>query len=159
MPERKTTIDYHKTIHQPITQYETVPRTIAAVRGSHKNTFDLGFCMKALPLIWTFPDEFKKHVVILGPFNTEINFIGTLTNHKMQGSGYVEIIVTKSCIKNVLNGKAFTKALVSLKAVNGALERLLLEVFREEENSKIYPTCIYLTYSLIHVVEVILMQL
>ena len=56
----------------------------------------------------------------------------------MRGSRYAEIIeeaqlVTKVCIKNVLNRKAFAKALFRLKAVNEALERLLLEVLCEEK--------------------------
>ena len=51
-----------------------------------------------------------------------MNFIGMFTDHKMWRSGYPEIIeetqlVTKRCIKNVLNGKAFKKTLLSLKAV------------------------------------------
>ena len=69
----------------------------------------------------------------------------TVTNHKMRESGYAEIneearVVTKGCIKNVLNGKAFAKAYSSLKAVNEALEHLLLEVFCKEENVEIHPT-------------------
>ena len=103
--------------------------------------------MKAFPLIWTFPDKFKENVVIPGPFHTEVNFIGLLTNHKIRGYGYAEIIegirlVTKSYTKNVLNGNAFAKALFSLKAVNEVLEPLLLEVFCEEENVEIHLTCL-----------------
>ena len=69
------------------------------------------------------------------------------TNHKMWESRYAEIIeaarlVTKGCIKNVLNGKAFAKALFSLKAVNEALEHLLLELFCKEENIKMHPACL-----------------
>ena len=61
----------------------------------------------------------------------------TVTNHKMRESGYAEIneetrVVTKVCIKNVLSEKAFAKAYYSLKAVNEALEHLLLEVFCKE---------------------------
>ena len=116
--ERKTTIDDYKTIHQHITQYETVQEllqqseeaTKAVVQKYTINTFDLGVCMKALPLIWTFPDKFKEHVVIPDPFHTEMNFTGRLSNHKMGESGYAEVIeearlVTKACIKNLLNGK------------------------------------------------------
>ena len=74
-----------------------------------------------------------------------MNFIGMFTDHKMWGSGYPEIIeetqlVTKRCIKNVLNGKALKKTLLSLKAVYQALERLLMKVFCEEENVEIYLT-------------------
>ena len=46
------------------------------------STFDLGGCMKALPLIWKFPEEYKNHVVTLGPFNTVMNYIDMLTSHK-----------------------------------------------------------------------------
>ena len=72
--------------------------------------------MKALPLIWTLPDKFKERVVILSPFHTKMNFIGIVTNHNMRGSGYAEItdeaqLDTKGCINNVLNVKAFAKAL------------------------------------------------
>ena len=153
--EKKTTLDYCKTIHQPITQYETAPELLHQSEEATKavsqkytiNTFDLRVCMKALPLIWTFPDKFKVHVVIPVPFHTEMNSIGMVTNHKMQGSGYIEIteepwLVTKGCIKNKLNVKGFAKTLFSLKAVNEALEHLLLEVFCEEENVEIHPTCL-----------------
>ena len=117
--------------------------------------------MKALPLIWNFPDKFKEYVIIPGPFHKEVDFTGMLTNHKMRGSGYAEIIeevrvVKKGRIKNVLNGKAFAKTLFSLKDVNEALERLLWLVFCEEENVEIHPYVCLL--SLIHVIEVILMQ-
>ena len=71
-----------------------------------------------------------------GPFHTEMNYIGMLTGHKMRGSVQSEILqeaglVTKGCIKNVLSGKAFAKALFNLKATNEALERMLLEVYCE----------------------------
>ena len=75
--------------------------------------------MKTLQLIWTFPDKFKEHAVIPGSFRTEMNFIGMLTNHKVQGSEY------EGFTKNVLNGKAFPKDLFSLKALNEALAGLL----------------------------------
>ena len=62
-----------------------------------------------------------------------------LTNHKMLGSGYKEILfeaqlVTSGSMKGVLTGKAYAKALFCLKAVCEAMERLLPERFCEEEN-------------------------
>ena len=36
------------------------------------NTFDLGVCMKALPIIWRWPDEFASHVVMIRPFHASI---------------------------------------------------------------------------------------
>ena len=76
--------------------------------------------------------------------------------------GYAEIIeearlVTKGCIKSFFNGKVFAKVLFSLKAVNEPLEHLLLEVLCKEEMLK-YTLQVCL-FSLIHVIEVILMQL
>ena len=67
------------------------------------NTFDLGGCMKALPLIWKFPDEYKKHVVLPGPFHTGMNYMGMVTGNKCRGSGYSEILlkadlVTTGCL-------------------------------------------------------------
>ena len=38
------------------------------------NTFDLGGCMKALPFIWIFPDEYKQHVVTPDSFHTAMNY-------------------------------------------------------------------------------------
>ena len=75
------------------------------------NTFDLGGCMKVLPFIWKFPDEYQKHIVTPGPFHTTMNYINMLTGHKCRGSGYAEILneaelVTHGCLASALNGKA-----------------------------------------------------
>ena len=79
------------------------------------NTFDLGVCMKALPIIWRWPNEFAKHVTLAGPFHTSMNYNGMLTNHKMLVSGYKGILfeaqqVTSGSMKDVLTGKAYAKA-------------------------------------------------
>ena len=108
------------------------------------NTFDLGVCMKALPLIWKFPEQFKNHVVLPGQFHTGMNYIGMITGHKCRGSGYPEILfevklATSGCMKNILSGKAYGKALFNLKTVCEALEMLLLEQFIEEKNVQIKP--------------------
>ena len=110
-------------------------------QGYVLNTFDLGGCMKALPLIWKFPEEYKKHVVTPGPFNT-----GMVTEHKCLGSGYSEILieaqlVTSGCLGSVLKGKAYAKALFCLKTVTEVMERLLMERFVEEENVKVPWLC------------------
>ena len=98
--------------------------------------------MKALPLIWKFPDQYKKHVVTPGPFHTGMNYIGMLTGHKCRGSGYSEILieadlVTSGCLENVLRGKAYAKALFCLKTVCEAMERLLIDRFIEEEKIEV----------------------
>ena len=152
VPAKKSTIEYYPSINQPITQYETVQELLQRSEEATKevgqkyiiNTFDLGVCMKALPLVWKYPAKYQDHLILLGPFHTSMNYIGMITNHKCRGSGYAEILleaqlVTSGCLKSVLSGKAYAKALFCLKVVCEALERLLLEVFTEEINVQISP--------------------
>ena len=101
--------------------------------------------MKALPIIWKFPDEYKKHVVTPGPFHTGMNYIGMVTGHKCRGSGFSEILmeaglITSGCLVSVLKGKAYAKALFCLKTVSEAMERLLVERFIEEEKVEVTKT-------------------
>jgi hypothetical protein len=146
-PSRKSTIDYFTPINQPFTEYGVIKEllkqseeaTMEVGQEYVLNTFDLGGCMKALPLIWKFPDEYKKHVITPGPFHTGMNYINMLTGHKCRGSGYSEILieaglVTSGCLSSVLKGKAFAKAMFCLKTVSEAMERLLMERFIDEEN-------------------------
>ena len=152
MPVTKSTIDYYTPINHPITQYETVQELLQRSEEATKevgqrytiNTFDLGVCMKALPLIWKYPNKYKDHVILIGPFHTSMNYIGMITNHKCRGSGYEEIILeaqlaTTGCLKSVLSGKAYAKALFCLKTVCEALERLLFEVFLEDMDIQVTP--------------------
>ena len=145
-PARKSTIDYFTPINQPFTEYCVIQELLrqseeATAEVGQKyvlNTFDLGGCMKALPLIWKFPEKYKLHVIISGQFHTVMNYMGMLTGHKLRGSGYAEIIleaglVTSGCLKSVLRGKAYAKALFCLITVCEAMERLLMEKFEQEE--------------------------
>lgn len=146
-PPRKSTIDYFTPIHQPITESTVVHELLkrserATIEVGQRwviNTFDLGVCMKALPIIWRWPEEFANHVVLIGPFHTAMNYIGMLAGHKMRGSGYTEILVeaqlvTSGSMKGVLSGKAYAKGLFCLKTVCEAMERLLMERFCKEVN-------------------------
>ena len=159
MPTKISTIDYYTPINHPITQYETVkelPRqseaTLEIGQKYTINTFDLGVCIKALPLVWKYPDQYRDHIILPGPFHTCMNYIGMITDHKCRRSGYAEIIleaqlVTSGCLKNVLSGKAYAKAyakaLFCLKTVCEALERLLLEVFLEGMDISISPESLF----------------
>jgi len=63
-----------------MTDNSVVRELSKAIKGSYSrsgskmglNTFDLGVCMKALPIIWRWPDEFASHVVMIGPFHASI---------------------------------------------------------------------------------------
>ena len=147
---QKSTIDYFTPINQPFTEYSTIKELLKQSEDATMevgqeyvlNTFDLGGCMKALPLIWKFPDEYRKHVVTPGPFHTGMNYMGMVTGHKCRGSGYAEILIeaeliTSGCPASVLSGKAYAKALFCLKTVTEAMERLLIERFIEEENVEV----------------------
>ena len=149
-PVRKSTVDYFTPIHQPITDnavvYELLKRSESATSEVGQkwvlNTFDLGVCSKALPIIWKWPDEFANHVVMIGPFHTSMNYIGMIAGHKMKGTGLVEILlesqlVTSGSLKGVLSGKAYAKSLFCIKSVCEAIERLLIEQFIEEENLQV----------------------
>ena len=149
-PSRKSIIDYFTPINQPFTEFAVIKELLRQSEDATTevgqeyviNTFDLGGCMKALPLIWKFPDEYKKHVVIPGPFHTGMNYMSMVIGNKCRGSGYSKILieaelVTSGCLKSVLKGKAYTKALFCLKTVSEAMERLLVERCVEEENIEV----------------------
>lgn len=154
-PTKISTIDYYTPINQPITEYAVVQDLLrrseeATLEVGQKytiNTFDLGVCMKALPLIWKFPEQYKNHIVLPGQFHTVMNYIGMVTGHKCRGSGYSELLleaqlVTSGCLKGTLSGKGYAKALFCLKTVCEALERLLFERYNEDENVEIVPEAV-----------------
>ena len=156
VPVQKSTIDYFTPINKPITEYSTVQELlrrseVATEEVGQKfviNTFDLGVCMKALPIVWKYSDRYWNHIILIGPFHTGMNFIGMLTNHKCRGSGYSEILmeaqlVTSGCLSSVLSGKAYAKAVFCLKTVCEAMERLLVEQFLVQEDlSTLDPTAL-----------------
>ena len=146
-PTSKSTIDFFSPINHPFTEYSTIKELLRQSEDATKevgqeyilNTFDLGGCMKALPLIWKFSDEYKKHIVTPGPFHTGMNYMGMITAHKCKGSGYGKILVeaglvTSGYLVGVLSGKSYAKALFCLTTVTEAMERLLIEQFLEDEH-------------------------
>ena len=144
-PCRKSTIDYFNPINQPFTEYAVIEELLKQSEEATRevgqeyvlNTFDMGGCMKALPYVWRFPLRYQKHVITPGPFHTGMNYIGMITAHKCNGSGYSEILieaqlVSNGCLNSVLKGKAYSKALFCLKTVSEAMERLLYRSFLDE---------------------------
>ena len=136
-PPRKSTVYYFTPIHQPITDNAVVRELLkrseeATAEVGQKwvlNTFDLGVCMKALPIIWRYLDEFANRVITIGAFHTSMNYIDMLTGHNMKGSEYADILleaqlVQSGSLKGVLSGKAYAKAFLCLKTVSEAMEWL-----------------------------------
>ncbi|KAJ8333550.1 hypothetical protein SKAU_G00415580 [Synaphobranchus kaupii] len=139
-----------KHVFEPITANETVAefldRTEAAtdeVGQEHVvSTFDLGVVMKACPIIWKFMKRYKRHIILIGPFHTGFNFAGRITGCKMHGAGYADILieaklVTSASLKCVLSGKNWALAIWCLRTITEAAERLLVEIFIEEEGIEI----------------------
>ena len=127
-PVRKSTIDYFTHINQPFSDYSVVKEllkqseeaTNAVGQENVLNTFVLCECMKALPIMWKYPEENKQEVVTPGPFHTAMNYIHMVTGHKYRDSGYSEILLefefsASGCLKSILSGKAYVKATFALK--------------------------------------------
>ncbi|XP_048577522.1 uncharacterized protein LOC125559800 [Nematostella vectensis] len=100
-PARKSTVEYLTPIHQPFTEYAVIKELLQRSEDATKEvgqlyvltTFDLGGCMKALPLIWRYPERYKYHIFLTGSFHTGMNHLGMLTGNKCRGSGYKEILI------------------------------------------------------------------
>ena len=56
------------------------------------STYDLGVCMKAYPLVWNFPDRFKRHSILIGTFHLNMAYLKMIGN-KMTGSGFEDILL------------------------------------------------------------------
>lgn len=140
-PLKRTTIEYYPWIPEPITEYNVVKELLDKSEEATKEvgqnytitTFDLGVCMKALPIIWNNPDDYQNHIILIGIFHAIMNYLNMI-GHKMAGSGYAELLgeaglITSGCLKQVLNGRSYTKSLWCLKIVSESLERLLLQSY------------------------------
>lgn len=76
-PARRSTIEYLTPIHEPFTEYSVIKELLRRSEDATRQvgqeyvliTFDLGGCMKALPLIWKHPDVYQKHGILPGPFS------------------------------------------------------------------------------------------
>ena len=64
-------------------------------------TFDLGVCMKALSIVWKFPDIYKNHIIVPGTFHTEMNYIGKITGQNCRSLA-IQIFSLKSSLLPVL---------------------------------------------------------
>ena len=95
-------------------------------------------------MVWGHPNKYQKLIIVPGLFRTEMDYIGMLTDQKARGFGYAEILLEaglaeKGCLKHILSGKAFAKAIFCLKATVESLDRLLFDMFVEQTNIEIRP--------------------
>ena len=69
-----TIIGYYPMINAPITDVKTIQECLrCSQEGSTEarqeytiSTFDLGVCMKAHPMIWSEPEKYKSHIILIG---------------------------------------------------------------------------------------------
>ena len=110
-------------IPEPFTEYNVLKETLRlSSLASHEvgqsyiiTTYDLAGVMKAMPIIWLDPEAYRYVIILVGTFHMIMNYLNMI-GHKMEGSGYSEILieaalVTSGCLKSILNGKNFTKSL------------------------------------------------
>lgn len=145
-PIKLTTIDYYPVINHPITDYSTVQECLRFAEEATREvgqtytvtTFDLGVCMKALPLIWNNPDKYKNHIVMVGTFHLVCAYL-KMIGKKMAGSGLADVLleaglIGSGSVNGVLNGKHYERAMHCHKILLESLERMLLDQFLEQGN-------------------------
>ena len=130
-PIRKSTIDYFTPIYQPFSEYAVVRELL---KRPEEATAEVGQKYGLSNLISAVYENSSTyfHVVTPGTFHTVMNYLGMGTNLKCSGSRHSEILleaglITSGCLKSVLKGKAYAKALFCIKTVSEAMERLLME--------------------------------
>ena len=148
-PIQLTTIDYHSVINRPITDYSTVQGCLCVAEKATRevgqtytiSTFDLGVCMKALPLIWNDPDKYKNHIVMVGTFHLVCAYF-KMVGKKMADSGLSDVLleaglIGSGSVHGVLSGKHYERAMHCHKILLKSLERILLDKFLEQENEDV----------------------
>jgi len=143
VPERLTTIDYYPIIPQPITDIEAVAECLRYSEDGARQvgqryvitTFDLGVCMKALPLVWANVQRYQDHIIMIGTFHLSCAYMKML-GKKMEGSGLTDILleaglITSGSLKGVTSGTNYSRSLRCHKVLVESLERLLLGQFLE----------------------------
>lgn len=143
VPARLTTIDYYPIIPYPITDIDAVAECLRySEEGARQvgqryviTTFDLGACMKALPLVWGNMQRYKDHIIMIGTFHLACAYMKML-GKKMEGSGFSDILleaglITSGSLKGVTSGTNYSRSLHCHKVLVESLERLILAQFLE----------------------------
>ena len=99
---------------------------------------DFGVYMKALLLVRKYPDQYSKHHLSWS-ISHQGEFYWYVHEKKARGSGYAEILIEATLVITgtlviAISGKAYSKALFNLKAVESH-ERLFFKVFGKEAES------------------------
>ena len=101
-------------------------------------TFDSGVCMKAYPLLWNFPERFKRHIVLIGTFHLTMAYY-KMIGKKMEGCGFADVLMEANLISSgsllgVMTGNNFSHATHCHKVMFGSLHRLLIQAFMNHQD-------------------------
>ena len=82
--------------------------------------------MKAYPLIWSEPERYDKHIILIGSFHL-IGAYFKMIGKKLRGSGFSDVLIEAGLIasgslEGVLTGKHYERALHCHKVIKEALE-------------------------------------
>lgn len=143
VPENLTKVDYYPVIGHPITEYSTVQECLRYAENATKEvgqkytitTYDLGVIMKAFPLVWNKPEQYKDHIILVGTFHTIMAYF-KMIGKKMDGSGFCDVVLeaglsSSGSIHGVESGKNYDRAMNCHKAVAECLERQLMMKFNK----------------------------
>ena len=92
--------------------------------------------MKAYPLVWNFPDRFKRHIILIGTFHLNMAYL-KMIGKKMAGSGFEDILlesglISSGSLQGVVTGNNFSRSMHSHEVLYEALSRLLMKKFMQE---------------------------
>lgn len=99
-------------------------------------TVDLGAYRQVMLLVFSHPEIYSSHIILLGPFHINKAYIKAL-GKKMRGSGIEDILIdaqltTSGHINAILRATDYNRAHYIIKVLTEALGRLLLEEFTKE---------------------------
>ena len=92
-------IGYYPMINAPTSDLKTIQECLrCSQEGSTEagqeytiSTFDLGVCMKAYPMIWSEPEKYKSHIILIGTFHCCGAYLKGVGKIYCLGSGLTEV--------------------------------------------------------------------
>lgn len=154
IPKSLTSIDYYPVINHPIADYRPVHECLRYAEEASREvgqsyvvtTFDFGVCMKAYPLVWTNPQKYKNHLILIGTFHLVCAY-QNMVGKKVAGSGLSGVLLEdgltgSGSVQGVLREKHYERVMHCHKAVLESLERLVLDRFLVERGKEnIFKIC------------------
>ena len=139
--EQLSNVGYMTPIFNPATDYTTVLQCLlTSVEATEKVqqqytfiTFDLAMAKIAYGIVWDMPEKFANVIVHLGGFHTMCAYMGAL-GQMMSCSGFEDVVIesgicASGSIRQVMNGKHFTRSMRVHHHMMDAIHRLIMNSF------------------------------